>query len=178
MDITASSQWKDLVKVYEEKQDLRLRELFAADANRAENYTFDAAGLPALTRAVKLQNRAARVGFDWPSTDEVFDKLAEEVEELRVEIAAGDKAKAKHIAVKANAPLAPGTKDPVKDADEIVALAQEFGLPIAIKAVYGGGGRGLVQLADDGGGVLAGRGRQNGTADAGDAHQHKQQVAN
>ncbi|WP_106818077.1 acetyl/propionyl/methylcrotonyl-CoA carboxylase subunit alpha [Janibacter massiliensis] len=57
--------------------------------------------------------------------------------------ALGDKAKAKHIAVKANAPLAPGTKDPVKDADEIVALAQEFGLPIAIKAVYGGGGRGL-----------------------------------
>ncbi|WP_068264449.1 acetyl/propionyl/methylcrotonyl-CoA carboxylase subunit alpha [Janibacter limosus] len=57
--------------------------------------------------------------------------------------ALGDKAKAKHIAVKANAPLAPGTKDPVKDADEVVALAQEFGLPIAIKAVYGGGGRGL-----------------------------------
>ncbi|MFC7491524.1 MULTISPECIES: acetyl/propionyl/methylcrotonyl-CoA carboxylase subunit alpha [unclassified Knoellia] len=55
----------------------------------------------------------------------------------------GDKAKAKHIAVKADAPLAPGTKDPVKDADEVVALAKEFGLPIAIKAVYGGGGRGL-----------------------------------
>ncbi|MGO4243154.1 biotin/lipoyl-containing protein, partial [Janibacter sp. RAF20_2_2] len=50
---------------------------------------------------------------------------------------------AKHIAVKANAPLAPGTNDPVKDADEVVALAEEFGLPIAIKAVYGGGGRGL-----------------------------------
>ena len=57
--------------------------------------------------------------------------------------ALGDKAKAKHIAVRANAPLAPGTKDPVKDADEVVALAEEFGLPIAIKAVYGGGGRGL-----------------------------------
>jgi acetyl-CoA/propionyl-CoA carboxylase biotin carboxyl carrier protein len=57
--------------------------------------------------------------------------------------ALGDKAKAKHIAVKAGAPLAPGTKDPVKDADEIVALAEEFGLPVAIKAVYGGGGRGL-----------------------------------
>ena len=57
--------------------------------------------------------------------------------------ALGDKAKAKHIAVKANAPLAPGTKDPVKDVDEIVALAEEYGLPIAIKAVYGGGGRGL-----------------------------------
>ena len=57
--------------------------------------------------------------------------------------ALGDKAKAKHIAAKAGAPLAPGTKDPVKDADEVVALAEEFGLPVAIKAVYGGGGRGL-----------------------------------
>lgn len=57
--------------------------------------------------------------------------------------ALGDKAKAKHIAVKADAPLAPGTKDPVEDVDEIIALAQEYGLPIAIKAVYGGGGRGL-----------------------------------
>jgi acetyl-CoA/propionyl-CoA carboxylase biotin carboxyl carrier protein len=55
----------------------------------------------------------------------------------------GDKAKAKHIAEKANAPLAPGTKDPVKDADEIVAFAEENGLPVAIKAVFGGGGRGL-----------------------------------
>ena len=41
-----------------------------------------ALGLPALTRAVKLQNRAARVGFDWPSTDQVLDKLREEVAEL------------------------------------------------------------------------------------------------
>ena len=55
----------------------------------------------------------------------------------------GDKAKAKHIAERANAPLAPGTKDPVKDADEIVAFAKENGLPVAIKAVFGGGGRGL-----------------------------------
>jgi acetyl-CoA/propionyl-CoA carboxylase biotin carboxyl carrier protein len=57
--------------------------------------------------------------------------------------ALGDKAKAKHIAERANAPLAPGTKDAVKDADEIVAFAKENGLPVAIKAVYGGGGRGL-----------------------------------
>jgi acetyl-CoA/propionyl-CoA carboxylase biotin carboxyl carrier protein len=57
--------------------------------------------------------------------------------------ALGDKAKAKHIAERANAPLAPGTKDPVKDADEVVAFAEEFGLPVAIKAVFGGGGRGL-----------------------------------
>ena len=55
----------------------------------------------------------------------------------------GDKAKAKHIAEKVDAPLAPGTKDPVEDADEVVAFAKENGLPIAIKAVFGGGGRGL-----------------------------------
>ncbi|MCA0272940.1 MAG: nucleoside triphosphate pyrophosphohydrolase [Proteobacteria bacterium] len=41
-----------------------------------------ALGLPALTRAIKLQNRAARVGFDWPSTAEVIDKIVEEAEEL------------------------------------------------------------------------------------------------
>ena len=41
-----------------------------------------ALGLPALTRAIKLQNRAARVGFDWPSTDEVVDKIREEAAEL------------------------------------------------------------------------------------------------
>ncbi len=57
--------------------------------------------------------------------------------------ALGDKSKAKQIAQKANAPLAPGTKEPVKDADEVIAFADEVGLPIAIKAVFGGGGRGL-----------------------------------
>jgi len=57
--------------------------------------------------------------------------------------ALGDKAKAKQIALTAGAPLAPGLKDPVKDADEIVAFAKEHGLPVAIKAVFGGGGRGL-----------------------------------
>jgi ATP diphosphatase len=41
-----------------------------------------ALGLPGLTRAVKLQKRAARVGFDWPSTDEVLDKVLEETREL------------------------------------------------------------------------------------------------
>ena len=57
--------------------------------------------------------------------------------------ALGDKAKAKQIALKAGAPLAPGLKDPVKDATEIVSFAKEYGLPVAIKAVFGGGGRGL-----------------------------------
>jgi len=53
------------------------------------------AGLPGMTRAVKLTKRAARVGFDWPSTDEVLEKLHEELDELKVEIAAGDQAKAR-----------------------------------------------------------------------------------
>ncbi len=52
-------------------------------------------GLPALTRAAKLTKRAARVGFDWPSVTEVLDKLDEETEELKVEIAAGDLDKAR-----------------------------------------------------------------------------------
>ena len=53
------------------------------------------ASMPALTRAAKLTRRAARVGFDWPSTEEVLDKLREEVGELEVEIAAGDVEKAR-----------------------------------------------------------------------------------
>lgn len=53
------------------------------------------AGLPALTRAVKLTKRAARVGFDWPHVDFVLAKLEEEVAELRVEIDAGDQALAR-----------------------------------------------------------------------------------
>ncbi len=52
-------------------------------------------GLPAMTRAVKLTRRAARVGFDWPSTDEVMAKLREEIEELQHEIDAGDLPKAR-----------------------------------------------------------------------------------
>lgn len=56
----------------------------AERAGKAEGGVLDgvAAGLPALTRAVKLQDRAARVGFDWPSTDEVIDKITEEAREL------------------------------------------------------------------------------------------------
>lgn len=52
-------------------------------------------GLPALARAAKLTKRAARVGFDWPSTAEVLDKLDEEVAELKAEITAGDLDKAR-----------------------------------------------------------------------------------
>jgi acetyl-CoA/propionyl-CoA carboxylase biotin carboxyl carrier protein len=55
----------------------------------------------------------------------------------------GDKVTARHIAARAQAPLVPGTPDPVKNADEVVAFAKEHGLPIAIKAAFGGGGRGM-----------------------------------
>ncbi len=55
----------------------------------------------------------------------------------------GDKVTARHIAARAQAPLVPGTPDPVKNADEVVAFAREYGVPVAIKAAFGGGGRGM-----------------------------------
>ena len=57
--------------------------------------------------------------------------------------ALGDKVSARHLAQRAGAPLVPGTADPVADAVEIVAFADAHGLPVAIKAAFGGGGRGL-----------------------------------
>lgn len=60
----------------------------------------------------------------------------------------GDKVAARHIAQKVGAPLVPGTKDPVKSADEVVAFADEHGLPIAVKAAFGGGGRGIKVARD------------------------------
>ena len=79
-------------------QKLRWEDITAAErAARAQHGVLDdvPVGLPALARAAKLTKRTARVGFDWPSTDEVFDKLDEEVAELRAEIAAGDLDKAR-----------------------------------------------------------------------------------
>jgi acetyl-CoA/propionyl-CoA carboxylase biotin carboxyl carrier protein len=55
----------------------------------------------------------------------------------------GDKVTARHIATRAGAPLVPGTSEPVNGPDEVIAFADEFGLPVAIKAAFGGGGRGL-----------------------------------
>ena len=57
--------------------------------------------------------------------------------------ALGDKVKARHIAQEVGAPMAPGTSDPVAGVDDVLAFADEHGLPVAIKAAFGGGGRGL-----------------------------------
>ncbi len=64
--------------------------------------------------------------------------------------ALGDKVSARHIAQRAGAPLVAGTADPVPDAAAVHAFAREHGLPVAIKAAFGGGGRGLkVARSDD-----------------------------
>lgn len=55
----------------------------------------------------------------------------------------GDKVSARHVAEKVGAPLAPGTLNPVKDASEVLEFVDQYGLPVAIKAAFGGGGRGL-----------------------------------
>ena len=57
--------------------------------------------------------------------------------------ALGDKTTARHIALKIGAPLVPGTADPVAGVEEVLAFVEEHGLPVAIKAAFGGGGRGL-----------------------------------
>ena len=57
--------------------------------------------------------------------------------------ALGDKVSARKIAAKAGAPLVAGTKDPVEGYEEVLSFAKEYGLPVAIKAAHGGGGRGL-----------------------------------
>ena len=55
----------------------------------------------------------------------------------------GDKVSARHVAEKVGAPLAPGTIEPVQDVSEVIDFVDQVGLPVAIKAAFGGGGRGL-----------------------------------
>lgn len=71
-----------------QKEDERARRA-DADGRRPSALDGVITGLPALTRALKLQKRAARVGFDWPQAEEVLDKIEEEIAELRSELAAG-----------------------------------------------------------------------------------------
>jgi acetyl-CoA/propionyl-CoA carboxylase, biotin carboxylase, biotin carboxyl carrier protein len=104
----------------------------------------------------KLIDAAARSGAD--AVHPGYGFLAENADFAEAVIAArltwigpspqairdlGDKVTARHIAQRAGAPLVPGTAEPVKDADEILAFAERHGLPVAIKAAFGGGGRGL-----------------------------------
>ncbi len=71
-------------------EDAKARERKANGAEPASALDGVPLPLPALTRAVKLQNKAARVGFDWPDVEPVFDKLAEETAELKAELSSGD----------------------------------------------------------------------------------------
>jgi acetyl-CoA/propionyl-CoA carboxylase biotin carboxyl carrier protein len=104
----------------------------------------------------KLLSVARRSGAD--AVHPGYGFLAENAEFARAVIAAGiiwigptpdaierlgDKVSARHVAEKVGAPLAPGTLNPVKNASEITRFAKKVGLPIAIKAAFGGGGRGL-----------------------------------
>ena len=81
MDITASAQWSDLAKAYETKKDLNLRELFAADADRARNFTFDAAGLHVdlsknLIDGDVVKQLAASLGYEAHSAAELLAQFA------------------------------------------------------------------------------------------------------
>lgn len=62
----------------------------------------------------------------------------------------GDKVTARHVAERVGAPLAPGTLEPVTSADEVIEFAREVGYPVAIKAAFGGGGRGLKVVREEG----------------------------
>ncbi|MCW6004570.1 ATP-grasp domain-containing protein [Micromonospora sp. CPCC 205371] len=107
-------------------------------------------------RIDKLIDVAARSGAD--AVHPGYGFLAENAEFAEAVIAAGltwigptpqairdlgDKVTARHIAQRAGAPLVPGTSDPVGGPDEVLAFAEQHGLPVAIKAAFGGGGRGL-----------------------------------
>lgn len=122
-------------------------EAFALDGARAAETYLDIA---------KLLDVARRSGAD--AVHPGYGFLSENADFARAVIAAGlvwvgpppaaieqlgDKVSARHIAQRAGAPLVAGTPDPVEDVSEIHAFAAEHGLPIAIKAAFGGGGRGL-----------------------------------
>ncbi len=85
----AAKGWWEKIKAEEKAEKAHARESFGivADSAAAPSALDDVpAAMPALTRAIKLQDKAARVGFDWPSIAPVFDKLREEIGELEAEL--------------------------------------------------------------------------------------------
>ncbi len=84
-----------------------------------------------LAENAEFARRVVKAGLVW------IGPPADAIEAL------GDKVSARHLAAKVGAPLVAGTTDPVANADEVVAFARAHGLPVAIKAAFGGGGRGL-----------------------------------
>ncbi|WP_138414871.1 acetyl/propionyl/methylcrotonyl-CoA carboxylase subunit alpha [Sinomonas gamaensis] len=101
------------------------------DAARASGADAIHPGYGFLSENAEFAQRVLDAGITWigPSPDAIA--------------ALGDKVRARHIAEKVGAPQVPGSKDPVGSADEVVEFAREYGLPVAIKAAYGGGGRGI-----------------------------------
>ena len=92
--VFAGQSYKDVAEQTAAWETIKAQE--RAGKDRARSLLDDVPpNLPGMTRAVKLTKRAARVGFDWPSTQEVLDKLREELAELEVEIDAGDLPKAR-----------------------------------------------------------------------------------
>ncbi len=122
-------------------------EAYALDGDTAADTYLDVAKLLAV--ASRAGADAVHPGYGFLSENAVFAQAVLDAglvwigpPPAAIE-ALGDKVRARHIAASVGAPLTPGTPEPVAGVDEVVAFAHEHGLPIAIKAAFGGGGRGL-----------------------------------
>lgn len=95
-DTAAVNAAWDQIKAEEKAAKAERQRLRGLDAGREDEGALAGVpvGAPALTRAVKLQTEAAKVGFDWPETRSVLDKIREEIDEVEAEIVAGDRAAA------------------------------------------------------------------------------------
>ena len=93
--VFADTNFRNLAEQNAAWEEQKAQERAAKGQHRAGVLADVPAGMPALTRAVKLTKRAARVGFDWPDLSHVMEKLREELGELEAEIAAADLDKAR-----------------------------------------------------------------------------------